>query len=120
MADTCSERRRTSVAVGRFAMCSIRRVRRSISRCARRPSLQPTVTTSVNASLRVPASTGPETRLSTASNACRHSGLPAIGCVLAVAAEEVMRLDPLLGDHGGAERELAAKHGGGDDLGELL
>src|SRR4051812_23379377 len=39
---------------------------------------------------------------------------------LPVATEHVVRGDPLLGDHGRTERELAAEHGRGNDLGELL
>src|SRR3954453_1781206 len=39
---------------------------------------------------------------------------------LAVAPEQVVRLDPLLGDHGGAEREIGAEPRGRADLGELL
>src|SRR5215204_5925946 len=39
---------------------------------------------------------------------------------LAVASVEVVRLYPLLGDDGRAERQLAAEHGCGDDLGELV
>src|SRR3954466_13533427 len=34
--------------------------------------------------------------------------------------EQVVRLDPLLGDDRRAERELAAEHRGGHDLGELV
>src|SRR5207245_2362583 len=36
-----------------------------------------------------------------------------------VAAEQVVGLHPLLGDDRRAQRQLAAEHGGGDDLGEL-
>src|SRR5215204_3588652 len=103
----------TGAAAGPTPFSTPQKTRSAIPRC--RPPMPPTPLLSSSAA----------SRPSARSSAVRSSVVLATSVLvilapLAVATEQVMRLHPLLGDDRRAQRQLAAQHGGRDDLRELV